>query len=1061
MCHLRRLLRRSAAALAAVAVTAALVPVASARDWFVRAGAKDGDGSMAKPFADPWQPLEKCEAGDRIHIAEGEYFGKLDQGFWVIPFDDISLLGGYDKEFKIRDPWKHHTRLNWKREFKNWPKEPRILSNQKGTVIDGLVLDGRDKNWYVDDEQTGRDGIKPRGEEMIRLSQPATVRNCVILNPGTYGIVCKQASTIENNLILNAWGFGIQVQSFPPANDLAKVPGVVKNNTVLFCWDDRAAGKGGYDGSAIAAQAPVKIQDNILAHNDNHGVYCTVLPERVTLENNVFHMNLFSNFKFYIEGRDIAIDNASMGDLEDVGFKACEGNEVVDPGLPFDATWLDRYSKRTAAQPGKLVMDDWNKLRRELGMPLIAEGGAPASGIAPAYDLARALELLRPKNPDVKAGARVVKLEARFEAVAAAGPAKTYEKMPLVAWNREPAKVEGRSIEMVVAIAGVANIGGIPDQYKKDGHEGVSLYDPEGKGESVTGFYRKGSSAARVIGEAMGRYQGRGVPDRLYLARGVAHASKWSTPKGAFYVESIERYEAPAEGAPRPKGRDWFVRAGASGGKGTKEKPFKDPFQALEQCEAGDTIHVAEGQYTGKLKVGTWKVDTSHIALLGGYDKDFTERDPWKRPTLLYCPADFKGRRGGYTIDAGADDTTGLVVDGFVFDKKLNNFYEANGDIESSRSDSTEHIWASRPDSVIRNCVFVNGAGGALRVSNGVTVENNIFVNHVTNVISLESGHTSRPAVLRGNTFLFSWERAGRFGKGMGLNGSFVSTSSNVRVVIDSNIFEFADNDAIRVADPKEAELTNNVFAHNLWSNVYMMQGTVFVDDKDFGKICDLGWKKCEGNEVLVPGIPVDETWFTVYLNRTAHVPGKVTLDDWNKLRELMGQPLVALGGQAASGLAPAYEWKNALDLVPKNEACKAGARPRKLEVKFEGVVREEPRHEYLPVTWETAASRDEWAKLDGKRVMLEIAIKSTDNSYSYYLDDIEEANYLCFQAIEKTNAGGLPLRCYVKRGTRHERAVKNAKGVVTSSRPEETHVLKGIARKDRQLVVEAVERVD
>jgi hypothetical protein len=361
---------------------------------------------------------------------------------------------------------------------------------------------------------------------------------------------------------------------------------------------------------------------------------------------------------------------------------------------------------------------------------------------------------------------------------------------------------------------------------------------------------------------------------------------------------------------------------------------------------------------------------------------------------------------------------------------------------------------------VIRNCVFVNGAAAALRVANGVTVENNIFMNHITNVVGLSSGFTTSPAILRRNTFLFSWERAGRFGKGMGLNGAFVSTESNVRVVIDGNIFEFADNDAIRIAEPKDAELTDNVFAHNLWSNVYMLQGTVFVDDKDFGKICDLAWKKCGGNQILVPGVPIDETWFTTYLGRTAYVPGKVTMDDWNKLRELMGQPLIATGGEPASGLAPAYDWKKALTLFPKNEQCKAGARKRELPVKFEGIVRQEEKHDYKEVSWETAASRDEWEKLDGQRVMLTIAIKSTDNSY--YLDDVKEADYLCFQVIDKDNsAGGLPLRCYVKRGTRFARVVNNAKGVVTSSRPEEKHVVKGIARKGRQLVVEVVERVD
>ena len=36
---------------------------AQARDWFVRADSSGGDGTIAKPFADPWMAFDKCEAG--------------------------------------------------------------------------------------------------------------------------------------------------------------------------------------------------------------------------------------------------------------------------------------------------------------------------------------------------------------------------------------------------------------------------------------------------------------------------------------------------------------------------------------------------------------------------------------------------------------------------------------------------------------------------------------------------------------------------------------------------------------------------------------------------------------------------------------------------------------------------------------------------------------------------------------------------------------------------------------------------------------------------------------
>jgi len=179
---------------------------AEARDWFVRAGASGGDGSQAKPFADPWQALEKCEAGDAVHVTEGKYYGRSGLGTWKLPFDGVQLIGGYDRDFKVRDPWTHLTELLWDKTSKNWPKEERVTSNSKGNVIDGVVIDMKDQNQYVDEALSGR--TEKAGESAMRFTHPVTVRNSVILNPGASGIVTVAGSVIENNLILNAVGWG-------------------------------------------------------------------------------------------------------------------------------------------------------------------------------------------------------------------------------------------------------------------------------------------------------------------------------------------------------------------------------------------------------------------------------------------------------------------------------------------------------------------------------------------------------------------------------------------------------------------------------------------------------------------------------------------------------------------------------------------------------------------------------------------------------------------------------------------------------------------------------------
>jgi hypothetical protein len=97
---------------------------------------------------------------------------------------------------------------------------------------------------------------------------------------------------------------------------------------------------------------------------------------------------------------------------------------------------------------------------------------------------------------------------------------------------------------------------------------------------------------------------------------------------------------------------------------------------------------------------------------------------------------------------------------------------------------------------------------------------------------------------------------------------------------------------------------------------------------------------------------------------------------------------------------------------------------------------------------------------LKDKRVSLKVSMRPIDNQFQ--LEDITAAQYTPFQVHgpEGGDSGGLPMRCYVKKGTKYERIVKNAKDA-TRGKPEETFILKGIARQNRNLVVEVVDRAD
>ncbi|MDP3152948.1 MAG: right-handed parallel beta-helix repeat-containing protein [Archangium sp.] len=1040
--------------LSGVLALALVAAPAQARDWFVREGASGGDGSMGKPFSDPWEALDVCEAKDAIHVTGGKYFGRSNLGMWEIKFDGVQLIGGYDKDFKSRDPWKNSTQLLWDKNSKNWPKEDRLRSIARNLVIDGITIDMRDQIQWAGSGQDGRAEANIRYAAM-RFIHPVTVRNSVIVNPDEIGIICVQGSVIENNVIMNVLLAGVVVNFTGAA---PQTPAIIRNNTIAFAQDEKKPGFGGYRGAALSVKAPATITNNILVNSDNSAIFSTIESSKISLTKNVFFMNLFANVSSGTSGTEASIDDKNMDELEELGLKAADGNEVKNPELPLDPKWLDRFSKRTAAVRGKVTMDDWNKARQAMGLPLMGSGGASASGLTPAYELDQALKLVQPRAK-LSAGARAVPLEVKLQGGGDSGPARDYAKSDVSQWLKNASPVDGKAVEISVAIGNSANISSIPSQYKSAEHAGNFLYDPNGSGERFVGFYKKGSAQQRFVDENDGWYTGRGKPDRLFTARGIAYVLS-GVPRVGFFIESIEpAAPATAGDGDRPQGRDWFVRAGASGGDGSKDKPFKDPWQALEKVEAGDSVHVTEGEYLGKLKVGRWKIETTNVALIGGYNKDFTDRNPWKYPTRLYSPADLKANKGGYTIE-GVDDHTGAIVDGFIFDKKTNNKYEPDGDLMYSESDKSEHIWFARPGCVIRNNVFLNGAEGALRVAGGQTVENNIFINHVYRTVKAERGFGGT-FVFKNNTVLFSWDPI-RFGQGKGSNGHLLSLEGQLQAVVDNNIFEFADNDAIRMAaEAKDVELTNNTFSKNLWSNLQRPSDWTAVDDKEWSKLADFKFKKVANNQLAVSAVPLEKGWFDVYVSRVAPVPGKVQMDDWNQLRELIGQPVIATGSEPGKGFAPAYDWAKATQLFPRNAKVTAGARATSFPVKFTGSSPVAgPTYDYEESTWDVAKNRATWDKLEGKRVSLKLVLRSMDTQYQ--LDDVKVSEYQPFTATgpDGIDSGGLPLRLYVKKGTRVERVVRNARSY-TSGSPEEWYIVKGVVRSNRQMIAEVVEKAE
>lgn len=1029
--------------LLAVCVLAVVETSASARDWFVRAGS-DGDGSKSAPFKDPAFAIEKAESGDAIHVATGVYNGKLDNSNWVIAVPHLKLFGGYDANFEKRDPWRHPTELRFIKDSKVRCSGTLIKGEKDhtGCVIDGFVLDQRENNTYSGEEYGDIDMNRSPRDTLAMFSSPGVeIRNCLFLNGASSGVLLEgEGCKFENNLVMNMAGTSL-LELRGSGQTKATT---IKDNTFLFAWSPNY-GKGGPDGIGVKAGSGTKVDilGNVFQNCDNHGVYIGTKFDKVTLKHNLFRMNGYSNLKFFIEGRDVSIDDKNMGDIEDLGLKAAEGNESADPGFGgLDPKWMVKFINRTSEERGKVSMDDWNQFRQLVGAPLVAEGGKGPTGFAMAYDWKLALTLC-PKTETRGAHPKTLELAFSAGGDSASAAEQKYEPATWETLLKEPQTLDGKHVEIPGVFGSGKSWYPIAGVTETD-YAGVELYDvKEQPGLPPVIYIKKGSNAQKIL-DAAQAWNGQGEPIAKHLFRGLVKFDPASEArfKGTLLVELIAPFSAASTGGtPRPSGRDWFVKAGAQGGDGSKEKPFKDPWQALEKCTPGDAIHVAEGGYFGKLKTGYWTVNVRMISLLGGYDKEFTARNPWKYPTRLgYAKDDSKAWTEGSFI-RGNDDHTGFILDGFVLDGSDVNQYSTEGNLLADRSSRHALVEVSSPDCTVRNCLLVNGSLGSVTMTgNGGTIENNIIANFHWQSIQLTPGRNEKPYVIRNNTMLFTWyDRAD--GKGGTAVGSAVYTRGDVAFELDSNILAFNDcQGCFTSSDPKRVKVTNNVFQKNLFAD-FTDGRSIVMDTDTLGKIGDAGFIACDGNRTVDPQLPLDKEWMGFYLTRTQVIPGKVKDDDWNQLRDLLDLPVRAEGGKEATNYARIYDWEKALLLFPKNPACKAGARVIPLEVKFNAVkAREtEPEKSYQSIDWKTIQNQID--DIADKPVEFRAMVENMQDQY--YVPGITESDG--WKGIQimgpEGKDSGLPIMGYFKKDSKVERTLKDADR-------DAKYKIRGIARK-------------
>lgn len=330
---------------------------------------------------------------------------------------------------------------------------------------------------------------------------------------------------------------------------------------------------------------------------------------------------------------------------------------------------------------------------------------------------------------------------------------------------------------------------------------------------------------------------------------------------------------------------DWYVarKGGKNKNPGTKQAPFRNIWKAIAKAKPGDTIHVAAGNYHGKMTCG-WIDVNKAVNLIGGYAPDFSVRDIVKYQTKLQPTNKMNATKPNMASGTMRIATRGanskMLLDGFYFNQGDANSYHA---VKGKPAGVATGMWLSPPakgntqypsidrytlfaqtdgELTIQNCVFVNASNYAVNIghfSGKVKILNNLFINSrmiACNVSSRNGRPLKVDYEFAYNTVLFTWSRTSEMtdmGFGVRANANVISNIHHN--IIGLNVGTGFDN-SMGNPKTKKVKLDNNVFFLNKKSDVAMVISPnikfMKVTDEafeDFGE-CD-GMESLEGNVAL------------------------------------------------------------------------------------------------------------------------------------------------------------------------------------------------------------------
>ncbi len=405
-----------------LALLSAVQSAEAGRDWYVRASDGRGrDGTIEKPARDLGHIISDLQAGDRIFIAGGTYEGRGGSGADEITVP-VEIYGGWDPEFKRRDPWgEHATVFTGDNSSRNWTSENRLKIDVSRfgkleptrVVVDGIIFDNAARNRYSADgakiERKASANENPTPESGgLRISawreSEIIVRNCIVLNTaptqGAFSMWGHEGAKfiIENNCAVNNTGNGFALHSMWHPRDRKGLPTFrLERNTALFTEKYDAYGTIGGSALRLEDDTVVTLVRNVLAFNDAYAIDNASQCRQLTLEGNRFGTSLQGDYLEFAT----AIDAEYIEDEAEHTLGA-EDNESVDVQARSPAEWTARYLARTvidrnAVESGADAPDTpSNRIRSLLGANLQGEDVTVDSDCwLPRLEVEAALDIAR------------------------------------------------------------------------------------------------------------------------------------------------------------------------------------------------------------------------------------------------------------------------------------------------------------------------------------------------------------------------------------------------------------------------------------------------------------------------------------------------------------------------------------------------------------------------------------------------------------------------------------------------------------------------------------------